>query len=173
MDASRVIYLVYNFLLFQNNFYLTKEHTYMYCIIPFLIMLVFNTMFVRELKFKTKVGSETHKHDMMSVSLSVIKVTTLFIVLTLPQSIANGFFVKILFETEIGTCVLFYLDTVLFSFHSFNFFALFLFNKKFYSEAKSIYMEIRKNSKLNRVSATNTTRSLRNTDAILPAKEAS
>ena len=66
----------------------------------------------------------------------VLVLTTLFVILTAPQSIANGFFVNELFKTDEGTTVLFYLDSILFSFHSLNFFALLLSNKQFSREVK-------------------------------------
>ena len=104
------------------------------------------TKFIHPIRQSQSVCKFAQKNE--KISFLVLLVTTLFILLTMPMTIANGFFVDILFESEIGTTIVFYLDTLLFSFHSLNFFALLLTNKKFSKEAKTFFLQIFQGNKI-------------------------
>ena len=105
-----------------------------------------NCLFVYQIKSKSKLlGKLSRKNENLSISVLVLTVSLLFIVFTVPNTVASSFFVKQLFESRDGITFIFYLDTLLFSFHGFSFFALFFSNKQFSSEAKSFLCLKKKN----------------------------
>lgn len=103
-------------------------------------MLITNTLFIHRIKENNK---KVSKKDKASMAFLVLFVTNLFIILTAPDTIANGFFVNELFKTDEGTTILFYLDSILFSFHSLNFFALLFYNKQFSREVKLLMAKLK------------------------------
>lgn len=110
-------------------------------------MCILNTMLVYNIKYKhhnlihtTRESSDRKK----SLSFTVLIITTVFIVLTLPNNILNAFFLP-LFDTEYGYNIFFLTDCLAFTYHGFNFLLLLITNKRFYAEFKEIMNTQRSN----------------------------
>ena len=58
--------------------------------------------------------------------------------MTFPGAIAAGYFYVPLVQTELGYLLMVFCDSITFSYHSLNFFLLFLTNPKFRSELKHL-----------------------------------
>jgi hypothetical protein len=132
-------------LIFDYLSYSLATYTF-YCIIPSLLMVVFNSLLVYKISKKNvfNMSSVTNNYrSKKSISVTVLLVTTFFIVCTAPDTIANGYFVSMLFETRLGTMILFYLDSILFTFHSLNFIVLLMSNKRFSQEVRALFFRNR------------------------------
>ena len=120
-------------------------------------MIITNVLLIHSLN-----ASKNKVHDLKNISrvkptsVTVLTITSLFIFMTLPNAVANGFFTSELLKTRSGTAILTGCDCLGFTFHSFNFVSLFFANKQFAREVKSIFNTI-KAGKRNSNGATNTT----------------
>ncbi len=117
--------------------------------IPFGLMFIVNGLLIHKILLKKRVGakkSAEHKSKRLAASISVVKLTFVFIIMTCPNAVANGFFVPMLFETKEGTAILFATDCFTFSFHSFNYIVLLITNSQFKQEFYSIIYCRPKNS---------------------------
>lgn len=74
--------------------------------------------------------------------------TVAFIMLTLPNAIAGGYYIAVLFSTRLGTMILFITDCLAFSFHSFNFIVFLISNKRFNEEFRRMISSIKPNNKV-------------------------
>lgn len=117
--------------------------------IPYAIMMITNCMFAYRMNVNKK---RVNKNEKLTISLQILIVNNFFIILTAPKTISSAFFLNDLLKTEEGLTLLFYFDSILFSFHGLNFFALILTNKQFSKEAKALinsfmcYQKIRPSS---------------------------
>ena len=62
--------------------------------------------------------------------------TSSFIILTLPTTVAGGYFLIDCLSSEGGKTVLFVCDSLAFSYHALNFFVLLIVNKQFTRELR-------------------------------------
>ena len=113
-------------------------------------MLVVNALLIHKIMFKNGISTDTtadrqHRSKRLAASISVIILTFLFIVMTLPDAIATGFYLSELLDTNSGTAVLFAADCLAFSFHGFNSIILLVTNSQFRQEFKSTLRCCRKN----------------------------
>ena len=83
--------------------------------------------------------SNTNRNKKRTMSIFVIAMTFYFIILTLPSSIAGGFFLSTLLSTDVGSVILFACDCLTFTYHGFNIFVLYFLNKKFKKEFKTVF----------------------------------
>jgi hypothetical protein len=105
-------------------------------------MSVSNILLVYVLLFKKQNSidiSEESNSKRKSLSFSVLFFTTMFIVLTLPVSILNAFFLKPLLEINYGYVVLFMMDNMAFTYHGLHFTILLVTNKRFAKELKTFF----------------------------------
>ena len=108
-----------------------KAHFYIYSIIPSILLVIINTLLIRRVIKKDKTITLTRNTKKRMMNLFVIFMTIYFIVLTLPSSIAGGFFFDELLSTKLGNIILFFCDCLSFSNHAFNIFLLFFVNTRF------------------------------------------
>ena len=77
----------------------------------------------------------------MRMSLTVITMSITFIVFTLPNAIAGGYFIDELFKSETGPIILYVTDCFAFSFHALNFVTLLILNNNFRKEFRDFVTE--------------------------------
>ena len=122
----------------------------MYSIAPFVILGLVNSFLIYQTLASRGIISRTQsdKVKRRNASFSVVMVTIAFIVLTLPNAIAGGYFIAQLFSTELGTLILFITDCFAFTFHSFNFVVFLFSNKRFNEEFRNMLNYFRPNNKV-------------------------
>lgn len=126
----------------------------MYSIVPFCILVVINFLIVNTLRHSRRNltmtrpiddltatsnsdASAMKKQTQMTVTVLVLTIT--FVLITLPGAIVSGFFYVDLYEVEWGQPLIVLLDDITFSYHAFNFVTLYLTNKVFNQEVKSVF----------------------------------
>jgi hypothetical protein len=105
-------------------------------------MSVSNILLVCVILFKKQNSidiSEDSNSKRKSLSFSVLVLTTMFIILTLPDNILNAFFLTPLFEENYGYVVLFMMDNIAFTYHALHFAILLVTNKRFAKELKKLF----------------------------------
>jgi hypothetical protein len=100
--------------------------------------------------------SEDSNSKRKSLSFSVLILTTMFIVLTLPDNILNAFFLPPLLENNYGYVVLFMMDNMAFTYHALHFAILLVTNKRFAKELKTLFKVCVKSNKVVNNDDTNT-----------------
>jgi hypothetical protein len=124
-------------------------HLYMYNILPFVLLTVINSLLIfRTFKSGRHTGMKRVKAKKKMMSVFVIIMTLFFILMTLPSSIAGGYFLRELLSTEIGNTILFLCDCFAFSYHALNIFVLYHANKQFQREFKEILIIVMGNNDL-------------------------
>lgn len=128
-------------------------HTYLYAVGPFCVLTLTNILLVYEVVYKDK---QTLHEDFQrkiekrrELTKVIIGLTIPFIICLLPSSIAGGYYYRDIISTEIGLAVLYFLDKILFSYHSMNFFVLIIFNKEFRRNIKFCFASKRVNPESN------------------------
>ena len=86
----------------------------------------------------------TNRNKKRKMSIFVIAMTFYFIILTLPSSIAGGFFLSTLVLTDIGSLILLACDCLSFTYHGSNIFVLYFLNKKFKNEFLTVFPCLKK-----------------------------
>ena len=66
-----------------------------------------------------------------AMSITVIAMTSCFLIMTLPYTLARGYFLTALSATPAGLSILFLCDSIAFTYHGINFVILYVTNKKF------------------------------------------
>ena len=110
-----------------------KVHACLYSFVPFGVLLIVNVLLVRAMRQKVRdlAGSSfISKKKQLSITLSVMLMTLLFIVFTLPIAIGS-LLVNTLTTTHNGKLVLFSFGCFSFTYHAFNLVAVCRFNKHF------------------------------------------
>ena len=69
-----------------------------------------------------------------SLTYTVLTITVMFFLLTLADNILNAFFLPIILVEDYGYNLLFFADSLAFTYHGFQFIILLVTNKKFKSE---------------------------------------
>lgn len=75
------------------------------------------------------------------ISLSILVVTIGFVVSTTPSAIIMGFFIKDMYMTKTGKLIVWVFDALLFTYHSFKFEIIFIFNYQFNREMNTFLEE--------------------------------
>lgn len=133
----------YNCYIYYNGFSLfpfwENVHLAIFTLIPFILMTIFNGLLIRSIITAGSTASQDKsKSNKMSqrkkrVTASLILVTGLFLVLTLPTSICFGFFYSYFINNHNGQRYLVILDCISFLNSSSLFFITFATNSKFRS----------------------------------------
>ena len=122
-----------------------KVHLCLYSFLPF-VLLIAGTALLALFVYRSKkaIQSElqpeqsSHSHERNKhMNTTIICLALLFILMTAPNAFAQIFRAQ-LRQTELGYGVLMVLSHLAFSFHAFNFFIVYVTNKKFQSEFKFI-----------------------------------
>lgn len=145
--------LFLNIGLIKNIMIFYQIHTYIYAIVPFVILTLVNILLVYEVVYKDnnkQVHDDLHKkiEKRKELTKTIISLTIPFIICLLPSSIAGGYYYMSIISTDWGVMILYFFDKILFSYHSMNFFVLITFNKEFRRKIKNFFVR-------NRVDITN------------------
>ena len=142
----------------------------MYSYVPFSLLALANFLLIFSLRNRGKIGHQSSSaaaatttgtaannvssknSKEKSMNRTVIIITLLFIALTCPGAIGSIYY-NSLVRTKVGQLILFFLDSLTFSYHGLNFIILLLTNKKFEAEFKAIFYKL-----FNNKSARSTTR---------------
>jgi hypothetical protein len=108
----------------------------------FNILLAYSILFGRQTLVHTTELSNSKKK---SLSMTVLIITTFFIVSTFPINIVNAFFLPILLSQGYGYTLIFFIDSFMFSYHAFHFAILLISNKRFYAEFNLVFKIKRSN----------------------------
>ena len=108
---------------------------------PFGLLFIINVLLIVDLHQKTTAmsGSIFHKKNyQLSINLSVVVMTLLFILFTSPGAVCSQFY-NSLVRTYTGNIVLFASDCFAFSYHGLNIVILYTFNKQFRRKFKETF----------------------------------
>lgn len=131
-------------ILFSFN---SQAHSFLYSYIPFVLLAINNMLLIYSIQtHKKKSGAQRQKKK--SMNNTIIFITILFIVMTLPSSIASIYFDQLIISS-VGSVILIALDALTFSYHGLNFFVLLYTNQKFRNDFKLIFCLWRNNLQLN------------------------
>lgn len=119
------------------RFYPTIDHVNLivYNFVPFLIMAIFNILLIKKNLLSSGIKSHSVKKISSSLlsrrrlTISLLSITFAFIFMTLPSSIAYGFFAH--YNKNKFELIFRFLDNVAFLFHSSLFFNCFISNTRF------------------------------------------
>jgi hypothetical protein len=125
---------------------------YAYSIVPFTLLLVFNSLLVYNIHLEKKRSipvSKNRKKYIKAMTIINLISTLIFIVCTAPIAIVGAYFLNLFKSSENGLAWLSFLNFLRFLRHSINFVFLFISNRKFKKEAKFVLML--KNNKVQNV----------------------
>jgi hypothetical protein len=126
-------------------------HSYLYSIIPFLALLTINILLIYHSKASrsrlnvvavaTTVSSQTvqKKNEIKSMGMTIILLTFVFLLATLPRSILVAFFLDLMAQDRLIFYITRLFDSISTAYHSFSFFVLLVTNKQIMSECKQIF----------------------------------
>lgn len=111
-------------------------HMFIYSFIPFVLTLVFNMLLIyKSILFRPKSLDSKNKeaaNKKRKLSVSLLSITFAFIALTMPSTLAYGYFYnQIVVSFRHGIYILYFLDFIAFMYHASLFFNCFLTNFKF------------------------------------------
>ena len=113
----------------------------LYSLIPFILLALASALLIFEMNRRTAstiATSANRQENQKSLNKTVVSLTVLFIVMTLPGAVVTSFLYAYLFNSgEIGNLVIIVCDCFSFSFHALNFLILLLTNKRFLREVKA------------------------------------
>ena len=113
----------------------------MYSFIPFILLAIINILLIFDLNRQKKLVSVKNsaiKKNQLSINMSVIVLTLLFIVFTSPSAVCSQFY-NTLVTTYIGNIILFASDCFAFSYHALNIIILCAANKQFFRNLKETF----------------------------------
>ena len=121
-----------------------KAHTYLYSYVPFCLLAIINTLLLVHLRQTTTsitLANSAVKKDQMSINLTVMIMTVLFIVFTSPCAIVSQLRLLLWNMGSEGTALMFGLDNLSLSYHAFNIVILLTTNKLFLREFKGLFSD--------------------------------
>ncbi len=142
-------------------------HSYLYSFIPFALLVIVNIFLIVDLQQKKKlvrVSDSTIKKNQVSINVSIVVCTILFITSTCPSAIASQYY-NILLQTYTGLIVLNVSDCIGFSYHAFSVIILCLSNKHFYRKFKLVF-HCKNGTKIQPTGSHNHTNNNKNTSLI-------
>lgn len=122
-----------------------KIHLMTYSVVPFLVLLVANFLLIRKIKSRKLIhlsfSSSTNvkkskKND--RINRTVLLLTFLFIIMTLPLACASFFFTQLIIS-DFGLFAIVFFNCISFSYHGFNFIFMAFSNKIFREEYKKLF----------------------------------
>lgn len=118
-----------------------RIHLFLYCFIPFSLMMACNLFMVK--KILSYPSTLNHRRSVIvkrrTISFFIIAHSLLFMACSLPSIISYGFYFYRLKMTLLGEIVLVILDEIIFSFFAFNFLAHLVMNKIYRHEFKRTF----------------------------------
>lgn len=100
-------------------------------------MSISNILLVRSIYSNREVlinSSEENSARKKSLTYTILTITVMFLILTLADNILNAFFLPIILVEDYGYNLLFFADSLAFTYHGLQFIILLVTNKKFKSE---------------------------------------
>ena len=113
----------------------------MYSFIPFILLVIINIFLIIDLNKKKRLANVENsviKKNQLSINLSIILMTILFVVFTSPSALSSQFY-NILVTTYTGNVILFASDCLAFSYHALCIIILCLSNKQFLRKLKEAF----------------------------------
>jgi hypothetical protein len=119
--------------------YWESVHSSLYSYIPFALIVIANFLLIYRLKIRstTTSSSASSRDRQKQMNTSVIALTLLYIVMTLPGTLVSIYY-DFLLHSEWGTIVLYIGDSIDITYHALNFIVLFFTNKKFLEEIRNL-----------------------------------
>lgn len=115
-------------------------HLYIYSIVSFAVLTIVDLLIIYKVVFaSSRIKNDSGHAKKMEMVRTILILNFSFIVLTLPSAVVSGFFYVDLSQSQVGIFVLNLCDNISFSYHSFNIITLYLTNKRFKNEIKSIF----------------------------------
>ena len=116
-----------------------KIHLFLYSFFPFVIMTVFNILLIRIIKVSKKVnsvsvlrdGSNNNHQNKKNLTSTLLIISFLFLLMTLPSTIAFSFLIEIHDNNQTAKSIFHLLDYLSFLYHTTLFFNCFMTNLKF------------------------------------------
>ena len=116
-------------------------HSTLYSYIPFCLIAITNTVFIIHLRVKKNIVSalmsSLQKQKFKSLNKTVIVLTSLFIVMTMPGTLASIYYDQLV-QSEVGMVLLNLGDLVDNMYHSLNFLILAKTNTRIYKKVRSL-----------------------------------
>jgi hypothetical protein len=116
-------------------------HSVLYSFLPFLLLIIINIFLIIDLKEKkksiTNLDLRNNKRKEISINLTIILMTILFILFTSPSAICSQFYGQLISSYN-GTIILYVSDCIAFSYHALNIIILCLVNKSFLRRLKIV-----------------------------------
>ena len=113
----------------------------MYSFVPFVLLFVINIMLIRVLRRKTRhlpLSISIAKKNQLSINVSVIVMTLLFIVFTCPSAIVSHFY-NTLIASYNGKVIMFTCGNIALSYHALNIVIMCVMNKFFFRKLKEAF----------------------------------
>jgi hypothetical protein len=119
-------------------------HLILYSAVPFLIMALFNSLLIYKSLNVCKKAAFASKNDgkKLKLTASLIITTIVFLLMTLPSSIAFGFFMNDLLLYEYGEIILHFLDHFSYLNRSSLLFTFYLTNENFKKGVKNLFRKV-------------------------------
>ena len=117
-------------------------HSFLYSFLPFGILLLVNLLLIRVLRQESRPLSQSvsfTKKNKLSINVSMMFMTLLFVLFTCPSAICSQFYNKLIL-TYNDSVILYASDCFGFSYHALNIIILCAFNKQFCSKFKEIFI---------------------------------
>lgn len=122
-----------------------KIHLMLYSVVPFIVLLIVNFLLVRKIMSRKKIHlsisnvtneKKSRKND--RINRTVLLLTFLFILMTLPSASASFFFTTLV-TSDFGLFLIVLFNCISFSYHGFNFIFMAFSNKIFFEEYKKLF----------------------------------
>jgi hypothetical protein len=140
MQVNKYVVTIYSLLkIFCFKF---KAHITVYGFSTYFIMTIINIMLIHSIKVKeesTVHSNQTTNEKKKSLTFTVLILTVFFIFFTLMDNILNAFFLPTILPEDYGYNLLFFADSLAFSYHSLHFLILLITNRKFYAQFKLMF----------------------------------
>ena len=111
----------------------------LYSLVPFILLIIFNFIFIYVLYIKKNQSTSSSNNKETKLIKTIIAVTILFIVFTLPTASIQGKVYTFLYSTELGQLCILLCNSFTFTYQGNNLLLLYLTNKQFVKEIKSIF----------------------------------
>ena len=108
-----------------------KVHIFLYCVIPFILMIVFDALLIRKTFSRKATNNLSDRKKKKYITFSLLFITFSFIIMILPGQICFSFFSNYFVYNDKLNNIISLLDYLSFFNHCSIFFSCFITNKKF------------------------------------------
>ena len=118
---------------------------YVALLLPSVSLIVVNSLIIWKATRFERVQNTRQMKRKREMTITILIITFLFVILSLPSNIVFGYFYSYLLVIDEGTMISDLVIGIHMSFPAFNFFILYFSNKRFSQEVKSIILRRRNN----------------------------